>query len=79
MNWKTPLMSGTDFGGTSVPLNAVPETKPAVLVRRVDPPYPPLAHQARIKGSVTFSALIGKDGRVQNLQLINGHPLLAGC
>jgi protein TonB len=35
-----------------------------------------MAKQARIQGVVRFTAIIGKDGTIQNLQLITGHPLL---
>ena len=38
--------------------------------------YPPLAKQARIQGTVRFNAVIGKDGTIQNLTLVSGHPLL---
>jgi len=48
----------------------------ANLVKKVSPPYPPLAKQARIQGVVRFTAIIGKDGTIQNLQLVTGHPLL---
>jgi TonB family protein len=48
----------------------------ANLIRNVDPVYPPLAIQARVQGTVRFAAIIGRDGRVQNLQLISGHPIL---
>jgi len=48
----------------------------ANLIRKVTPVYPPLAKQARIQGVVHFQAIIGKDGTIQNLQLISGHPLL---
>lgn len=48
----------------------------ANLIRRVQPVYPPLAKQARIQGVVHFTAIIGRDGGIQDLQLINGHPLL---
>jgi protein TonB len=48
----------------------------AKLVKQPRPPYPPLARQARIQGTVRFTAIIGKDGTIQNLQLITGHPLL---
>lgn len=48
----------------------------ANLVRKVTPQYPPLAKQARVQGTVRFQAIIGKDGTIQNLQLISGHPLL---
>jgi TonB family protein len=46
------------------------------LIHKVGPEYPPLAKQARIQGAVRFSVTIGKDGRVQSLELISGHPLL---
>ncbi len=48
----------------------------ANIVRKVVPVYPPLAKQARIQGTVRFTALIDKDGNVASLQLIEGHPLL---
>lgn len=48
----------------------------AKLVRQPKPTYPPLAKQARIQGVVRFQAMIGKNGTIQNLQLISGHPLL---
>jgi protein TonB len=46
------------------------------LINRVIPLYPPLAKQARIQGTVRFTALIGADGSVVSLQLVSGHPLL---
>ncbi|MGB9459245.1 MAG: M56 family metallopeptidase [Bryobacteraceae bacterium] len=46
------------------------------LISKVDPVYPPLAKQAKIQGTVELSAVIGKDGRVQDLRVIRGHPLL---
>ncbi len=48
----------------------------ANLIKKVTPPYPALAKQARIQGVVRFTAIIGKDGTIQNLQLVSGHPLL---
>jgi len=48
----------------------------ANLTRKITPVYPPLAKQARIQGTVKFTAVIGKDGSIQNLQLVSGHPLL---
>ncbi|HTS04357.1 MAG TPA: energy transducer TonB [Candidatus Eisenbacteria bacterium] len=46
------------------------------LIRRVQPIYPPLARAARIQGSVILAAVIGKDGAMENLKLISGHPML---
>ena len=48
----------------------------ANLIRKVTPVYPPLAKQARVSGTVRFTAVISKDGTIQQLQLVSGHPLL---
>lgn len=48
----------------------------AMLVSQPKPAYPPLARQARISGVVRFNAIIGTNGRIQNLTLVQGHPLL---
>jgi len=48
-----------------------------LLIRKVNPVYPPLARQARISGTVLLQAQISKDGSIENLQLISGHPMLA--
>jgi protein TonB len=47
------------------------------LIRRVEPSYPSIAKQARIQGSVLLRATIGKDGSIENLRLLSGHPVLA--
>jgi periplasmic protein TonB len=47
-----------------------------LLVRQIKPEYPALARQARIEGTVMLQATIGKDGTVQNLRVISGHPML---
>jgi protein TonB len=49
----------------------------AKLVRKVIPQYPPLAKTARISGVVHLVGIVARDGTIQNLQLISGHPLLA--
>lgn len=48
-----------------------------MIVQQVKPQYPTIAVQARIQGTVVLQAVIGKDGRVENLRLISGHPMLA--
>ena len=47
-----------------------------LLIRRIQPTYPPLAKQARIAGAVVLQAEISKDGSIQNLHVISGHPML---
>jgi periplasmic protein TonB len=47
-----------------------------LLILQVKPEYPALARQARVEGTVVLQATIGKDGTVQNLRLVSGHPML---
>jgi protein TonB len=49
----------------------------AKIVRQVTPVYPPPARQARISGTVRIEAVIGRDGIIQSLQVMRGHPWLA--
>ena len=76
-----PLISGTNV--------VVPTLRPTIahairtstmlegnLIRRVEPVYPPLARTARIQGSVVLSALISKDGVMENLHALSGPPML---
>jgi protein TonB len=58
------------------PLRVGGNVQAANLIKKVTPSYPPLAKQARIQGTVRFNAVIGKDGAIQNLTLVSGHPLL---
>ncbi len=48
----------------------------AKLLNQPKPVYPPLAKQARIQGVVRFNAIIGRDGQIQDLKVVSGHPLL---
>lgn len=48
----------------------------AKLIRQPSPVYPPLARQARISGVVRLEGIIAKDGTIQRLRVISGHPLL---
>lgn len=47
-----------------------------LLIHKVQPTYPPLARSARIQGQVVLQAVIGKDGTIQNLRAVSGHPML---
>ncbi|HKV78696.1 MAG TPA: energy transducer TonB [Candidatus Sulfotelmatobacter sp.] len=47
-----------------------------LLVRQVQPTYPALAKEARIQGRVVLTAIIGKGGTIQKLQVVSGHPML---
>jgi protein TonB len=47
-----------------------------LLIHETKPVYPPLAMQARIQGTVLLQAVVAKDGTVQELRVVSGHPLL---
>lgn len=55
---------------------AMPEWR---LLHKAAPEYPTVALQRHIQGAVRFTALIGKDGRIERLSLISGHPLLVAA
>ena len=52
------------------------DVQAAKLVKKVIPVYPPLARQARVSGTVQLIGVIAKDGTIQQLQVVSGHPLL---
>lgn len=52
------------------------QVEAAKLIDQVTPQYPHLAAEARISGVVRLKAVISSDGRIRDLTLISGHPLL---
>ena len=48
----------------------------ASIITQTKPSYPPLARQARIQGVVVLHAIIDKEGKVAQLEVVSGHPLL---
>jgi periplasmic protein TonB len=46
------------------------------LIRKVQPAYPPLARSARIQGQVVLQAVISRQGSIENLSVVTGHPML---
>jgi protein TonB len=58
------------------PLKVGGNVQAARILNRVQPLYPPLARQTRISGTVRLHAIISKDGSIQQLEVISGHPLL---
>jgi protein TonB len=59
------------------PMRRSGEVMAAMLVHRVEPQYPPIAKLAHISGVVHLRAIIGKDGTVRELEVVDGNPLLA--
>ena len=52
------------------------EVAEKMVSHRVEPVYPVIAKAARIQGTVRILVVIGKDGAIQDLHLMSGHPLL---
>jgi protein TonB len=48
----------------------------ASIITQTHPVYPSLARQARIQGTVVLHAIIDKEGKVAQLEVVSGHPLL---
>jgi|SRR5208282_4912680 len=79
------ILSSTP-GAAAVPKFAIPVPPKRIrvsqgvtegrLIQKIDPKYPPLALAARIQGQVLLSAIIDKQGLIQNLVLVSGHPIL---
>jgi protein TonB len=46
------------------------------LIHRVQPDYPTLAKIAHVQGTVVLHAVIGKDGKIKDLHVVSGSPLL---
>jgi len=53
------------------------DVQAAKLIKKVIPAYPPLARRARVSGTVRLLGVVAKDGTVQRLELMSGHPLLS--
>jgi TonB family protein len=52
------------------------EVLQGLLVTQTVAAYPPLARQAHVQGMVVLDADISKDGTIESLRMISGHPLL---
>jgi TonB family protein len=48
----------------------------AALIRKVQPEYPALARIAHVSGTVRLRAIIGTDGKIRELEVINGNSFL---
>jgi TonB family protein len=68
------VMTASPASGTRVTVGE--KVQEANLINRVMPTYPSLAKATRIQGDVVLAVVIGKDGTVQEIKVVSGHPLL---
>jgi len=71
-----PILPAMRPASTVAPLR-ISHMSEGNLIRKVQPTYPGLARSARIQGAVLLQAIISKDGSIENLRLLSGHPMLA--
>jgi len=45
-------------------------------ISRTEPIYPPLARSARVQGVVEIEGMINEEGRIEQIKVVTGHPLL---
>ena len=57
--------------------DAHPPANNRQLKTKIMPEYPELARRFRIKGAVRLELLVKPDGRVQNINVLGGNPVLA--
>lgn len=62
---------------TKGPLKVSAGVMAALLIHRVQPDYPAVAIAMGLSGTVELQARIGTDGRVQELEVVSGNPILA--
>jgi TonB family protein len=52
-------------------------TNSEVVIAKLSPPiYPPLALQARITGTVELNVTVRRDGSIESVAVVSGHPIL---
>jgi protein TonB len=72
-----PTLAPPAAPAPSGPVRAGSEVRPPRLLLRVPPVYPTPARSARIEGSVRLEAIIGADGQVHEVRVLDGNQLLA--
>jgi len=74
--------AGEDAGRGTVNASAQVRLSPGtaqIVSRPVQPDYPLLARQMKVQGSVILQALIGKEGSIQELQVLSGPAILSAA
>jgi protein TonB len=82
-----PWATGKGVLASGQPLQALSSAPPmriaiggnvqaARLINRVQPVYPEEASKEKISGTVKLHVVIAKDGKIQQIQVVSGHPLL---
>ncbi len=66
---------GPSTGGP-LRIRVSPRESLQMMTKQVSPEYPPAARAGRVQGSVILKAVIGRDGRIADLDVVSGDELL---
>lgn len=71
-----PSNAGVSSAGERVRLSTNAQQ---LITHTVEPTYPTLAKQMKVQGSVVLQALIGKEGNIQDLEVVSGPQILSSA
>jgi len=74
--YRTLLLLDDRFHRNHQPVYVGGNVMAGKIVKRVALVYPPEAKNARVSGTVRLHAIIGRDGAIEELEVVSGHPLL---
>lgn len=67
----------TPTPASSVPVKMSEGVMEAQLIHRVQPVYPAIARTMHLSGTVQLRAIIATDGRVRQMEVLSGNPILS--
>ncbi len=76
---EEPAAAPVDASAMKEPTHRVrlpAQTSHELLSNEITPSYPPLARQAHVQGLVVLDVNISKEGAVESLKTVSGHPML---
>jgi outer membrane biosynthesis protein TonB len=73
---QAPTVATAGVEPPAKPVNISGAVLASKLITKVVPAYPVGAKAVRVQGQVRLIGIIGIDGRVKSLRVIDGHPLL---
>ena len=73
---SAPAMPPVSTQSFSEPVPVSEEVERALLLQSVKPDYPPEALAQKMHGTVVLQAIIGRDGRIEDLKIIRGYFVL---
>ena len=71
-----PLPPQVNEPAPNKPITVTSDIQSAKLLRKVIPVYPTFAIIARVSGTVHLIGTIGKDGMIEQVQIVSGPPML---